>query len=93
MWKALEDEKKATGKSMSRIVSEALEEHVEARRAWVQARLTDYSDEFAAKIESLRREFVSPNPKRYPDWRSCLEGEGLLTEEVLAYSLKRGWKV
>jgi hypothetical protein len=36
MWRALEDERRATGKSMSKIVSEALEEHVEARRAWAE---------------------------------------------------------
>jgi len=90
---AIEDEQRVTGKSFSAIVLEALSEHVEARRVWVQAKITDYSDELVVQLESIHQEFLYPNPKRYPNWRSCLEGEGLLTEKALEYSRKRGWKV
>jgi hypothetical protein len=91
--RAIQDEQRATGKSFSKIVLESLAEHAEARRAWVQARLTDYSDELVARLETLHQELVNPNPKRYPDWRACLEGEGLLTEEAVEYSRHRGWRV
>jgi hypothetical protein len=91
--RAIQDEQRATGKSFSKIVLEALSEHTEKRRAWVQARLTDYPDELVARLESLHQELVHPNPKRYPNWRVCLQEEGLLTDEAIEYSRKRGWQV
>jgi hypothetical protein len=90
---AIEDERRATGKSFSKIVLEALKEHTENKRTWVQARLTDYQNGFVAKIERLHEELVHPNPNRYPGWRVCLEANGLLTQEAIEYSKKRGWRV
>ena len=60
---------------------------------WVQQKLSEYVDPFTERMEGLRTEFISPNPRRYPTWRACLEGEGLLTEEAVDYSKKKGWKL
>jgi hypothetical protein len=90
---AVKDEQKATGKSFSKIVNEALREHTERRQKWIQAKLLEYADEFAQKVEALHAELVDPNPKRYRTWKACLESEGLLTDQVIAYSMKKGWNV
>ncbi|MDG7016478.1 MAG: hypothetical protein JRM82_03785 [Nitrososphaerota archaeon] len=90
---AVEDEKRATGKSFSKIVLESLREHTDRTRMWVQARLTDYQDEFVARIERLHEELVYPNPGMFPTWKTCLEANGLLTREAIEYSAKRGWRV
>lgn len=41
----------------------------------------------------LHEELVHPNPGRFPTWRACLEANGLLTQEAVEYSRKRGWRV
>jgi hypothetical protein len=89
----LKDEQKVTGRSFSKIVNEALKEHIGARRVWVQARLSDYEEELVLKLEALHAELVHPNPKRYPTWKACLEGEGLLTQQAIGYSIQKGWSV
>jgi len=91
LMKALEDERRATGKSFSRIIYEALSEHVDSKRVFVQAKLSDFQAEMIMTLEELHQQFVHPNPNRYPTWENCLESEGLLSDESRRYSESRGW--
>lgn len=58
----------------------------------VQTSIEEFAkDELSVRLELLHAEFDASNPKKYPNWQACLEGEGILTEEVVAYSNRRGW--
>ena len=89
---AVKDEQRAFRKSFSKIILEALNEHVDKHRVYVQAKLTEYDIDFLSKIEVLHSEWVHPNHKRYRTWRECLEGENFLSQPAIEYSAKRGWK-
>ena len=43
-------------------------------------------------LESLMKRLRKENPERYPDWKTCLEGNHLLNDKfAIKYSLKKGW--
>lgn len=52
----------------------------------------DYNADLIAKLNTLHREVVRPNPERFPTWQVALEAKGFANNPMaIKYSIEKGW--